>query len=76
VRHTYTKNDWEMWTAGWLRHEPGITQLLIESLYEFLGTSASRAPFTDWQETVLNRQVGFQARPVVGGMFALLAVPT
>jgi len=75
VRHTYTKDDWEMWTAGWLRNEPGITRLLIESLYEFLTTSASRAPFTDWHETVINRQVGFQARPVVGGMFALLAVP-
>jgi hypothetical protein len=74
VRHTYTKGDWEMWTAGWLRNEPGITRLLIESLYEFLATSASRVPFTDWYETAVNRQNGFQARPVVGGMFALLAV--
>jgi hypothetical protein len=74
LRHTYTKGDWEMWTAAWLRDEPDITRVLIESLYEFLTTSASRVPFTDWYETVTNRQNGFQARPVVGGMFALLAV--
>jgi hypothetical protein len=29
---------------------------------------------TDWYDTVANRQVGFQARPVVGGFFALLTV--
>jgi hypothetical protein len=74
IRHTYTKGDWEMWTAAWLRNEPEITGVLIESLFEFLTTTGSRAPFTDWYETVVNRQVGFQARPVVGGMFALLAL--
>jgi hypothetical protein len=74
IRHTYTKGDWEMWTAAWLRNEPDLTPLLIESLYEFLATSASRVPFTDWYETAGNRQNGFQGRPVVGGMFALLAV--
>jgi hypothetical protein len=29
---------------------------------------------TDWYDTVINRQSGFQARPVVGGFFALLTV--
>ena len=67
IRHTYTKGDWELWTAAWLRREPDITRLLIESLYEFLTTSGSRVPFTDWYETTVGRQDGFQARPVVGG---------
>jgi len=74
IRHTYTKGDWELWTAAWLRREPDITRLLIESLYEFLTTSGSRVPFTDWYETTVGRQDGFQARPVVGGAFALLAL--
>ena len=71
---TVAKGDWEMWTAAWLRHEPDITRVLIDSLYQFLTTSGSRVPFTDWYETPINRQNGFQARPVVGGMFSLLAV--
>ena len=74
LRHTYTKSDWEMWTAAWLADQPKITSLLIESLYQFANTTASRVPFTDWYDTVLARQVGFLARPTVGGHFALLTV--
>jgi Glutaminase A six helical-hairpin domain/Domain of unknown function (DUF5127)/Domain of unknown function (DUF4964) len=74
IRHTYTKADWELWTAAWLRHEPRISDLLIESIHTFLTTTASRVPFTDWYDTVTDRQTGFQARPVVGATFALLAV--
>ena len=74
VRHTYTKNDWEMWTAAWLSEHGDIRDLLIESVYEFATTSGNRAAMTDWYDTVTDRQVGFQARPVVGGFFALLTV--
>jgi hypothetical protein len=74
VRHTYTKNDWEMWTAAWLSEHRDIRDLLIESVYEFATTSGTRAAMTDWYDTVTDRQVGFQARPVVGGFFALLTV--
>jgi len=74
IRHTYTKSDWEMWTAAWLKDQPGITSLLIESLYEFANTTGSRVPLTDWYDTTSDRQIGFQARPVVGGHFALLTV--
>jgi len=74
IRHTYTKSDWEMWTAAWLKDQPGITSLLIESLYEFANTTGSRVPLTDWYDTTNDRQIGFQARPVVGGHFALLTV--
>ncbi|WP_153542246.1 glutaminase family protein [Streptomyces sp. RB17] len=72
-RHSYTKGDWEMWTAAWLRDHP-VCELLISALYQFAHTSPSRAPFTDWYDTAANTQNGFQARPVVGGVFALLSL--
>jgi Domain of unknown function (DUF5127)/Domain of unknown function (DUF4965)/Domain of unknown function (DUF1793)/Domain of unknown function (DUF4964) len=74
VRHQYTKSDWEMWTAAWLKDHVQIRDLLISGLYNFANTSGQRVPMTDWYDTVTNRQVGFQARPVVGGFFALLTV--
>jgi hypothetical protein len=73
VRHSYTKGDWEMWTAAWLRDHP-VSEYLVDSLYAFAHTSPSRAPFTDWYDTVTNHQNGFQARPVIGGVFALLSL--
>ncbi len=74
LRHTYTKSDWEMWTAAWLKDEPGITSVLIQALFEFANTTPSRAPFPDWYDTVNDTRQGFVARPVVGGHFALLTV--
>jgi hypothetical protein len=73
LRHSYTKGDWEMWTAAWLRGHP-ISEYLISSLYDFVHTTTSRVPFTDWYDTVADTQSGFQARPVVGGIFALLSL--
>jgi hypothetical protein len=73
LRHSYTKGDWEMWTAAWLRGHP-VSDLLVSALYEFAHTSPSRAPFTDWYDTASDSQNGFQARPVVGGIFALLSL--
>jgi hypothetical protein len=74
IRHTYTKADWEMWTAAWLKDHSEIRDLLVAGLYAFANTTAQRVPMTDWYDTVTNRQIGFQARPVVGGFFALLTV--
>jgi hypothetical protein len=74
IRHGYTKADWEMWTAAWLKDHHEIRDLLINGLYRFADTTGQRVPMTDWYDTVTNRQSGFQARPVVGGFFALLTV--
>ena len=74
IRHGYTKADWEMWTAAWLKDHHDIRDLLISGLYTFATTTGQRVPMTDWYDTVTNRQSGFQARPVVGGFFALLTV--
>ena len=74
LRHTYTKADWEMWTAAWLSEHHDISDLLIEGVYQFATSSGSRVPMTDWYDTETDNQVGFQARPVVGGFFALLTL--
>jgi hypothetical protein len=74
IRHGYTKADWEMWTAAWLKDHDEIRDLLIAGLYTFADTTGQRVPMTDWYDTVTDRQNGFQARPVVGGFFALLTV--
>ncbi len=73
LRHSYTKGDWEMWTAAWLRGHP-VSGYLISALYDFATATPNRVPFTDWYDTVSGNQVGFQARPVVGGVFALLSL--
>ena len=74
LRHTYTKADWELWTAAWLSDHPDIRDVLIEGVYQFATSSGSRVPMTDWYDTETDNQVGFQARPVVGGFFALLTL--
>jgi hypothetical protein len=71
-RHTYTKADWEVWTAA-TTDVVDLRQHLIDALYHFYHTSPSRMPATDWYDTIVGRQISFQARPVVGGFFALLA---
>ena len=74
LRHTYTKADWEMWTAAWLKDHAQVRDALIAGLYRFADTTGQRVPLTDWYDVVANRQQGFQARPVVGGFFALLTL--
>jgi Glutaminase A six helical-hairpin domain len=73
VPHSYAKSDWEMWTAAWLSGYP-IKQQLIEQVYTYANTTPSRVPFSDLYDTISGDQNGFQARPVQGGMFALLAL--
>jgi hypothetical protein len=50
-----------------------LRQYFIDALYKFANTSGSRVPFTDWYDTISDQQVGFQARPVMGGLFSILA---
>jgi Domain of unknown function (DUF5127)/Domain of unknown function (DUF4965)/Domain of unknown function (DUF1793)/Domain of unknown function (DUF4964) len=72
--HLYGKTDWEMWLAAWLHRYP-IGQELIEREYQYANTTRSRVPFCDLYSTISGDQVyGFQARPVQGGIFALLAL--
>ncbi len=75
IRHTYTKDDWEMWAAGWLKQFPEVGAALIEGVWSTANSAGKRVPMSDWTDTVTpNPPGGFQARPVVGGFFALLSV--
>jgi Domain of unknown function (DUF5127)/Domain of unknown function (DUF4965)/Domain of unknown function (DUF1793)/Domain of unknown function (DUF4964) len=73
VPHSYAKSDWEMFTAAWLSDYP-VSRQLISQVYTYANTTPSRVPFSDLYDTVSDEQVSFQARPVQGGMFALLAL--
>jgi len=71
IRHTYTKTDWEIWTAA-STDDPALRQDFIDGIYKFANTSDHRAPFTDWYDTVSGKEYGFNARPAIGGVFAIL----
>ena len=67
-RRTYTKSDWIIWTAT-LADDIATFQKFIHPEHRFVNETKNRVPMTDWYETTDARQVGFQARSVVGGYF-------
>lgn len=67
-RADYTKLDWSIWTAT-LSSNQSQFQQLIAPVYRWLIESSSRVPLTDWFDTKTGKQVGFQARSVVGGIY-------
>jgi hypothetical protein len=73
VPHRYAKTDWEMFTAAWLSDYP-VKDELLRRVYSYANTTPSRVPFSDLYDTSTGRRVKFRARPVQGGVFALLAL--
>ncbi|HEY3478521.1 MAG TPA: DUF4965 domain-containing protein, partial [Streptomyces sp.] len=74
-RNDYTKGDWELWTAAWLADHGATRDVLVNGVYNFANATPQRVPFTDWYVVASAAQRGFQDRPVVGGMFALILPP-
>ncbi len=67
-RKSITKLDWEVWTAT-LAPESAEYQDLMHRLVLWADTTTSRVPTTDFYDTVSGKQMAFQARSVVGGVF-------
>jgi len=75
-RKEWTKLDWILWTAA-LSDSAGDFAALLNPVYDFLNLTPDRVPLTDWYWANNAKQVGFRARPVVGGVFAkMLADPS
>jgi len=70
-RAKYTKLDWIFWCAC-LTGSKDDFAALTDPVFDWLNETASRVPMTDWYDTVSGKQIGFQARSVVGGLFIKL----
>ena len=70
-RRLYTKLDWITWTAT-LTGDRADFEALIGPVFDFLNATPHRVPMTDWYWTHDATKTGFQARPVVGGVFLRL----
>jgi hypothetical protein len=67
--------DWALWSIAPARHDADF-QTLLEPIWRYANETPSRVPLSDWFVTTDANQKGFQARPVVGGLFIrMLADP-
>jgi hypothetical protein len=67
-RADYTKLDWEIWTAT-LADNSTQFDALLAPITKWVGETPTRVPLTDWYDTKNGKQIGFQARSVVGGIY-------
>ncbi len=67
-RAAFTKLDWESWSAA-LAGSKTLFRSMFSGVYNFADRTPTRVPLSDWYWTVDGTQTGFQARPVVGGVY-------
>lgn len=67
-RTGFTKLDWESWSAALATSKEQFASVFA-GMYGFANASPTRVPLSDWYWTTDGTQTGFQARPVVGGIF-------
>jgi hypothetical protein len=67
-RRSYTKLDWTTWTATLTENRQDFEDL-VSHVVAFLNATPNRTPMSDWYQTKSAERVGFDARPVVGGVF-------
>lgn len=66
-RRTYTKSDWEMWTAA-LASNNTLFLRISDLVWKYVNETPSRVPLSDWYSTEGNGSwVSFRARSVIGG---------
>jgi hypothetical protein len=69
-RADYTKLDWSVWSAT-LADKSQAEQFdaILAPIGHWINEGPSRVPLTDWYDTKTGKQIGFQARSVVGGVY-------
>ena len=66
-RSSYTKSDWEMWTAALARSDTYFLRI-SNLVWKYVNETPSRVPLSDWYYTDGNGSMcAFRARSVVGG---------
>lgn len=66
-RSSYTKSDWEMWTAALARSDSYFLRI-SDLVWKYVNETPSRVPLSDWYFTDGNGgMASFRARSVVGG---------
>jgi hypothetical protein len=72
-RADYTKLDWSVWTATLAdTSKPAQAEVynqILDRIGHWINEGPTRVPLTDWYDTKNGRQIGFQARSVVGGVY-------